>query len=62
MNKNYANQAVGTYYDNKYYLAIPTGDSTKNNTLIVFDVVNNSFYRIFLFQLNPLLIPFVLFH
>lgn len=43
MNKNYANQAVGTYYDNKYYLAIPTGDSTKNNTLIVFDVVNNSF-------------------
>ena len=43
MNKNYANKAVGSYYDNKYYLAIPTGDSDKNNTLIVFDVVNNSF-------------------
>ena len=43
MNINYANQAVGIFANSKYYLAIPTGESTLNNTLIEFDTINNSF-------------------
>ena len=43
MNKNYANKSVGIYSNNKYYLAIPTGNSEVNNTLIEFDTINNSF-------------------
>lgn len=43
MNLNYASKAVGIYIHNKYYLAIPTGNSTDNNTLIVLDTINNSY-------------------
>ena len=43
MNLNYAKNAVGIFTNNKYYLAIPTGSSTENNTLIEFDVSNGCF-------------------
>lgn len=43
LNQNYANESVGYFYDNKYYLAIPTGDSSKNNLLIEFNALTNSF-------------------
>ena len=43
MNLNYAKNAVGIFTNNKYYLAIPTGSSEGNNTLIEYDVSNGSF-------------------
>ena len=43
MNKNYANKSVAIFHDSKYYLAIPTGDSQVNNTLIEFNTINGSF-------------------
>lgn len=43
MNENYSSKSVGYFYNNKYYLAIPTGKSTTNNVLIVFDTMKNSF-------------------
>ena len=43
MNKNYANKSVAIYHDNKYYIAIPTGVSDVNDTLIVYDTINSSF-------------------
>lgn len=43
MNLNYADKSEGIYFNNKYYLSIPTGDSATNNTLIVYDIQSDSF-------------------
>ena len=43
MNKNYANKSVAIYHDNKYYIAIPTGNSQVNNVLIEYDTVSQAF-------------------
>lgn len=43
MNLSYTQNAVGYFYNNKYYLAIPTGTSTTNNTLIEFNPETKAF-------------------
>lgn len=43
MNSNYSDKACGVFYDNKYILAIPTGNSTVNNTIIEYDTLKQSF-------------------
>ena len=43
LNINYADNAVGLYADNKYYLAFPTGDSTINNKLLIYNVTLGAF-------------------
>lgn len=43
MNKSYAKNAVACFKDNKYYLSIPVYQSEKNNILIEYDTINNSF-------------------
>lgn len=43
MNKSYVKASCGCFYDNKYYLAIPTGTSTTNNCLIVYNALTKSF-------------------
>ena len=43
MNKNYASKSVATYFNSKYYIAIPLEDSTENNCLIIYDTINKSF-------------------
>ena len=40
INWAYADKAVAAYYNNRYYLAVPTGTSTKNNTILVFNFIN----------------------
>ena len=55
MNKNYANQSVATYHDNKYYIAIPVDDSSTNNMLIQFDTINNSFMTFDIGNINSFL-------
>ena len=46
INQDYASNAVATYFDNKYYLAVPTGTSTINNTLLIFNFLNKSWESI----------------
>ena len=39
INRNYASNAVATYWNNRYYLAVPLDDSTVNNTVLVFNFI-----------------------
>jgi len=39
INKNYAYRAVATYWNNRYYLAVPLDDSTVNNTVLVYNFI-----------------------
>lgn len=43
MNTAYRDKAVGIFYDNRYILAIPTGSSTENNTVIDYDLLKQTF-------------------
>lgn len=40
INWAYAGNAVATFWNNRYYLAVPTGASTVNNTILVFNFLN----------------------
>ena len=37
-----ASKACGIVFDNKYYLAVPTGSATDNNKIFVYDILNNA--------------------
>ena len=37
INRSYADKAVACIHDNKYWLAVPTGDSEKNNEIFIFN-------------------------
>lgn len=40
INWTYADKAVGTFWNNRYYLAVPTGTSVVNNTILVYNFLN----------------------
>ena len=40
VNYKYAHLACGVVFDNKYYLAVPTGSSTKPNKVFVYDLIS----------------------
>lgn len=42
INWAHAARAVARYWNNRYYIAVPTGDSTTNNTVLVFNFLNGS--------------------
>lgn len=42
INVNYVNKAVASYYDNRYYLAVPLDNSTVNNAILVFNFINKA--------------------
>ena len=46
INENQISKAAAILFDNKYFLAIPTGSSTVNNTVLVFDFLVNAWYII----------------
>jgi hypothetical protein len=46
INKTYVNKACAVLFDNKYLLAIPTGTSSYNDYVIVFDLVTKSWFHI----------------
>lgn len=46
INVNHVHKAVAAYFDNRYYLAIPTGNSTVNNTVLVFNFLNKAWESI----------------
>lgn len=40
INKDYADRAVATYFDNRYYLAVPLDASTTNNAILIYNFLN----------------------
>ena len=40
INKDYAKNAVSAYFGNRYYLAVPLDNSTKNNAILIFNFLN----------------------
>ncbi len=42
INKDYAENAVAVYFDNRYFIAVPTGSSTTNNTLLIYNFINKA--------------------
>jgi hypothetical protein len=41
INWAYAGNAVATFWNNRYYLAVPTSGSTTNNTILVYNFLNS---------------------
>lgn len=41
INWAYAGNAVATFWNNRYYIAVPTGTATTNNTILVYNFLNN---------------------
>lgn len=46
INRTHISKAAGVLFDNKYLLAIPTGTSTVNNTVVVYDFTVKGWYII----------------
>jgi hypothetical protein len=46
INSAYADKAVACYHDNRYWIAVPTGDSTINNEIFVYNFLNNGWESI----------------
>lgn len=46
INRNYAQNAVAAYYNNRYYLAVPLDSSTVNNALLVYNFLNQGWESI----------------
>ena len=42
INKDYAENAVAVYFDNRYFIAVPTGSSITNNKLLIYNFINKS--------------------
>jgi len=40
INKSYAANAVASYHDNRYYIAVPLDNSTVNNAILVYNFLN----------------------
>jgi len=40
INRNYAQNAVAAYYNNRYYIAVPLDGSVYNNALLVYNLLN----------------------
>lgn len=43
LNTNFLDRCQGAYYDNKYVLAVPYGDSTENNLVIEYELTDKTF-------------------
>ena len=46
INKNYWQNSVGVYFDNRYFLAVPVDTSTKNNAIIIYNFLNKQWESI----------------
>lgn len=50
INFNYVSKAIATYFDNRYYLAVPLDSSTNNNCLLVFNFINKAWESVDIYQ------------
>tara|TARA_R110002012_G_scaffold37325_3_gene104698 strand:+ start:9909 stop:11543 length:1635 start_codon:yes stop_codon:yes gene_type:complete len=46
VNYKYAHLACGVVYNNRYYLAVPTGSSTKPNKVFVYDLITSAWISV----------------
>jgi len=46
VNEQYSHLSVGIYHNNRYYLAVPIDGETRNNAVIVFNLLNNAWESI----------------
>ena len=46
VNYKYADLACGVVFDNKFYLAVPTGSSTKPNKVFVYDLISSAWISV----------------
>ena len=46
INKAYWDKSVGVYFDNRYFLAVPLDNSTKNNAIIIYNFLNKQWESI----------------
>ena len=46
INPAYADKAVACYHSNRYWIAVPTGDSVTNNEIFVYNFLNNGWESI----------------
>lgn len=46
INSAYAYKAVGVFHDNRYWLAIPLDDSTNNNAILIYNLINKGWESI----------------
>jgi hypothetical protein len=46
VNFQYANKSVSSYYDNRFFIAIPTGSSTRPDKIIVYNTLNQAWETI----------------
>jgi len=46
INKDYWQNSVGVYFDNRYFLAVPVDTSTKNNAIIIYNFLNQQWESI----------------
>ena len=50
INQNSVSKAVGAYFNNRYYLAIPIDGSVTNNVVVIFNFINKQWESIDTFQ------------
>jgi len=50
INWDFAENAVGVYHDNRYFLAIPLDESTKNNAVFVYNFLNEGWESLDLYE------------
>ena len=46
INQAYWDKSVGVYFDNRYFLAVPLDNSTKNNAIIIYNFLNKQWESI----------------
>jgi hypothetical protein len=46
INKSHQSKAVSVYFDNRYYLAVPLDNSQENNTIIIYNFLNQQWESI----------------
>ena len=50
INYNHVSKAVGAYFENRYYLAVPLDNSTVNNAIIVYNFINKAWESVDSYQ------------
>lgn len=46
VNFDYARKVTATYFDNRFFIAFPTGEAVKNNSILVFNTLNQAWESI----------------
>ncbi len=46
INKDQRNQAVAVYFDNRYFIAVPLDDATRNNAILIYNFLNKQWESI----------------